>query len=808
MKSRIWRALAAVLLLFATAGAAQAQEVAEGIAAEAPQESFSDYIRDEVMPKEGLYFTSRVGLEPRTGIPFDHVRVRLQSQKMAETGRYTAGSKLSLSVSYLVKAILQKPGYENVPLEPDAARKVLRKHLEMLQTVSRKYPDYAGFYPWLEMRKDGSLKPASEQIPSLDNGQLTWALAAVVGGLGRSTREDDQHIVRMAEKLLEAQDYGLFYSEEKGLLSGIVQLHADERHWVKDPNYHLIDMYEGTMAVLWGVLNGQVPREAWDNIDISAVDYETSSGETVTTLRGWRASFHEHWALAFLPFMESDLGKLYRNYLHVQADYAHENDLPGFLTTGYDSRGSYRQMGIKAAAWDPGDRDDVAVTYATAMGYLIDQEAGGKWFAHLYEFPGMVTEYGALESVGPDGYADIMTIDAKGLTVLALTGGVVDEIKAYLSRYRVPGTETTLYEKLIELLNYKYQQLLAKREDKPIYMPQQPIPLPSDNLMEVVIEPVTPAGESYSVSGNLQSGHLHGKNVRSVGKDSLEDDLRPNAPFTFVFATPDDLPLDDQWAFRGTYLKEGTGLQEMRYLAITIPADSPDYQYDIEIKRDDVRLITAWVSTDEEGVVSEDGQWKTLVYPVRPAPDAVWMPANYIAIAMHDPNNLKGKYAKNAREGIVVIKDIALSVEPPEGYTPDPEIQPVPAVDGDMELVQYWVPSHGDLSVNRDWKRHVVRLDGGAGWRGGPVPYMDMEGYKKMHVKARNLSGRPNHFSLEIKNDSESLFGGKRMINLPMDERWHIITLEVEDIPEGLINYLAVSDPAGPFEISSISFTD
>ncbi len=773
----------------------------------AEETSFADYVRDEIMPKEGLFFTSRVGLEPRTGIPFDHVRIRLDSQKLAETGRYTAGSKLSLSISYFLKVILQKPGFENAPISPDGARKVLRKHLEILQKVSRSYPYFHGFYPWMEMRKDGSLKPASEQVPSLDNGQMTWALAAVVGGLGHSTREDDQQIVKMAEDLIAAQDYGRFYSEEKKLLSGIVQIHAEDDSWVQDPNYHLVDMYEGTMAVLWAVVNGQVPQEAWDNVDISSVDYEVSSGEVVTTLRGWRASFHEHWALAFLPFMESDLGDLYRNYLHVQADYAREHQLPGFLTTGYDSRGSYRQMGIKAAAWSPGDRDDVAVSYATAMAYLIDEPTGGAWFKYLYNFPGLVTPYGALESVGPDGYADIITVDAKGLTVLALAGGVVEEIEAYLKRYRVPGTEITLHERLMDLLNAKYAQLVSKREGKEMLMPTSAYPLPPEQSMTVVVRPVTPVGEDYSVSGHLQSGHLHGKNVRSVGKNSLEDDLRPDGPFTFVFSTPTDLALDDQWAFRGTYLKGEPGVQEMRYLSLTIPADSPAYQYDLEIKRDDVRLITAWISTDDDGVLSEDKQWKTLIYPVKPAPVSEWMPCNYIAVAMHDPNFLKGQYAKNAREGIVLLKDIHLSVEPPAGYQVDPDVVPVPPAPGAIELVQYWVPSHGDLVVTRDWQRGVTSLGSGAAWRGGPVPFVDLEGYQKMHIKVRNTSGRPNHFSLEIKNDSEALFGGKQTINLPMDERWHVITLDVSKVPEGLVNYLAVSDPAGTFELNSISFS-
>src|SRR5690606_32445520 len=121
------------------------------------------------------------------------------------------------------------------------------------------------------------------------------------------------------------QDYGRFYDPSAGLLHGTVQVSHRGGHWVGDNTYYLNDMFEGTMAVLWGVLHNQIPESAWHNLEIPTVDYETMYGGQITTFQGFRSSFHEWWALGFLPYMQSPLAPLLYNYFFVQADHAVKN---------------------------------------------------------------------------------------------------------------------------------------------------------------------------------------------------------------------------------------------------------------------------------------------------------------------------------------------------------------------------------------------------------------------------------------------------------------------------------------------------
>ena len=766
------------------------------------------FLEETLIPHESVYFRPGIGMDAKTGMPYDHIRIRLKENLLSEVGNYTAASKLSLMIPFLLKVIQKNPFYRQVKLTPEEAASKLKQTLRTLLAYNQKYPDYGGFLPWVDIRPNGTIAPASNKVPSLDNGQLTWALAAVVSAFEDAEDPELRKIASMAQLLISSQDYRKFYDEKTKLLYGTIQYDTETREWNGDKTYYLNDMFEGTLAVLWGVLHGQIPEEAWDNLSIPTMEYITEQGEKITTLAGFRASFHEHWALAYLPFMSSALAPLYQNYLYAQADHARRNHLPGFLSTAYDPKGIYRQMGLPSIAYNPVDRNDVAVLFATAMAMLISPTIGAAWLIKFYSFKNFITSYGGYESVGRDGYADIFTADAKGMTLLAASGGVVDEINKYLNERTVPKTSILMNVKLIELLHAKYKQMIAARDNRPIFFPSRPFPAPPENPISVHPQKPPDAGDVFDVIAHLQPGHLHGKNVRSVGQKTLEQDIFPGQPIQFEFDIPAYYAYFDQWAFRGTYIDKAVRIADMRYVTLTVPLLNPPGMFELEIKSDDITLATVIVNTAKTGRISEDGKWKTLVERIAPIPESDDKPFNYISVAIHDPRYLLGEFTRGGREGTIALKEITLYKKFPFTDMAEPSFENQPQDNTELELIRYWRLSHGDLSFTKDGFRGTYRFSSGLGWRGGYIPYTNLSKFRYLYIKARNVSEKYRGcFYVELKHESDQLLGEKTPVHIPADQKWHIYEIPIPPYVRYTFNYVAISDPYTDFELGSLLLT-
>lgn len=765
------------------------------------------FLIEELIPREAFYFKPGVGIDSATGMPYDHIRYRLKRNILGEVGNYTAASKLSLSISYLLGVIKGRDYFASAPLSPPEARTALRKTLKTILRYTKEFKDYGGFLPWVDIRPDGTIAPATLKVPALDNGQMTWTLAAVIAAFEHSDVRQEKELYALAGAILKKQNYRRFYDVKKGLLHGSIQKNPLTNVWTQDKTYYLNDMFEGVLAVLWGVLNGQIPEAAWDNLNIPTVDYKTEHKEKVTTFLGFRASFHEHWALIFLPLMETPLSILYYNYLYAQADYARRNHLPGFLSTGYDSNGNYKQMGIPELAAQPVDRHDVSVVFATAMGLLISKPVAAAWLKNIYYFGNVLTSFGAVESVAPDGYADIFTADAKGLTVLSASEGVTNEVKQYLMTHQVPGTKVSMYEKFLQLVNKKYSQMIIARGGIVPYVPAKPFPLPPEKSIRVHDQIPGATANAFSITRHLQPGHLHGKNVTSLDSFTLEDDVKPLESFAFQYEIPAHYTYFDQWAYRGTYVDQAVPIADMRYLSIVVPADAATNFMEIEIKSDDINLAAVSFGTDEAQYISQDEKWKVIVKNINPIPDAKYKLFNYFSVVKPDPRYLSAKYARSGREGAIFIKNIVLTKHHP--FLTEPG-QNLPASDeATFEGLPYWRLSHGDLNYVCDPLSYACSFSGQQGWRGGYLPYVDLSKYNYMYIKLKNLLPIKNTLRLDLKYESTFLLGEKGIkIEMPRSNESFVYEVILPDsIKDGTANYFAIAEPRGDFVVESILFS-
>ncbi|MBP6993607.1 MAG: hypothetical protein KBC90_18985, partial [Spirochaetes bacterium] len=468
-------------------------------------------------------------------------------------------------------------------------------------------------------------------------------------------------------------------------------------------------------------------------------------------------------------------------------------------------QGVYRQMGVPSIAYNPVDRSDVAVLYATAMSMLISPTVGAAWLAKLYAFKDFVTPYGGYESVGRDGYADIFTADAKGMTLLASSGGVVDEINKYLGERTVPRTGIPMNVKLIELLHAKYKQMLAARDQRPVFFPTKRFPAPPEDPITVRFQKPPDAGDVFDVTAHLQAGHLHGKNVRSVGLKTLEQDVAAGKPFQFEFDIPAYYAYFDQWAFRGTYIDRAVRIADMRYVTLTLPVHGTPAMYELELKSDDITLATVVVKTTKPGKVSEDGAWKTIVERITPIPESDIKPFNYVSVAIHDPRYLLGDFTRGGRDGTVVLKDITLFKKFPFPDMTEPPAEAHGADDTEFELIRYWRLSHGALPFTKNAGRGTYRFTNGLGWRGGYIPFTNLSKFRYLYVKARNVSDKScGCFYVELKHESDQLLGGKTAIHMLPDKEWRVYEIPIPPHVRYTFNYVAVSDPYADFELGSL----
>jgi len=358
--------------------------------------------------------------------------------------------------------------------------------------------------------------------------------------------------------------------------------------------------------------------------------------------------------------------------------------------------------------------------------------------------------------------------------------------------------------------------MMQQRSNRPIQMPTRPVPMPAEKQITVTVQELPRIDPTFNLSARLQPGHLHGKNVRSVGRPSLENDVTPGEPLAFEFEIPATLPSADQWAFRGTFLDTAVRIAEMRYLTLSIPADMPPRLFNVELKRDDTPLAVTLINTTQPGTLSADGQWKTITVEIRPAmPEATRLPMNYISIAVDDPGQRSAEFRANARSGVIRIKDITLSERHPSlrDVPADGRVAPAP---GEMQLLEGWSPRGplADVAI-KDTARDVWRIPGGQGlWGWNYVAVRDLSRFKFINVKMRNTSGAPNQIFFEFKNESEGLLGTpingitKVRLTLPADDQWRVVQIP---IPAGItkpMNVIAVSDPRGDLELSSIALSN
>jgi len=457
----------------------------------------SDFLKNVLSVERRFFAAPGAAFDADSGMTYDGTSLDLTTGDVQPEGLrlFSAPSKESLHISLLALA-LQKP--EDVLPEhsqllsllysQDEALDILEKKVSSLEDFDRRFPAFGGYLPWFCSRgysqKTGNCKGLDESfsyiepktdpsekisLPALDNGQMAWAITALVQVLGKRRDESSQIqslAQRWEQRLQRMKDtaVNLFYDGPgTGTVRAIATLkdvHVDAAKNASNAynaeNYVLWDPFEGEMIVVFldifgnwsNYTDSQAEKDKIWNIKqqhVAAVEFNASD-KTFVIQQGFWFSSHEQWKILQLPYLEIPLVRqLFTNGEMARLTFSNEQQLNGLLASvnapiGFqcDSAQGYycSALGIQSLAEQPIWTDSVLTPYGAFPSILIDPAAGLAWYQQMLRMPRAQTALGSIESFTQNGQevAPIVTWDAKATSVLAMLGGTGKLVRDHLQQ--------------------------------------------------------------------------------------------------------------------------------------------------------------------------------------------------------------------------------------------------------------------------------------------------------------------------------------------------------------------------------------
>ena len=319
------------------------------------------------------YSMPGIGIDAKTYQPFDHIRINKSLGITTNKGYYTAASKNSVYLAFMLKIALGNPLTDSLDmLVTHHERTALKergleintknialwrilKNLEALHAFQEgkknqeKQGDIiaTGLFPWMVISKKGTLISDKDEVPILDNAMLSWTFGAILAGLYESKHVLARKVVKKSQEILKNQHYDLYWNKDIQRVSGTY----NERTGKSNEMYYIRNYWtEDLMVLLWMLVNGNIPAQSvvavQSDMEGELTPYVTLNKETLYVPKGYVQSVHEMaWGMNFLPY-EDTLYKdfLYQMFYH-QADYAVKHRKLGFMAVAYDSLGTYVKMG-------------------------------------------------------------------------------------------------------------------------------------------------------------------------------------------------------------------------------------------------------------------------------------------------------------------------------------------------------------------------------------------------------------------------------------------------------------------------------
>jgi hypothetical protein len=333
-----------------------------------------------VMEYEGKFNQPGVGYNGNSGHTYDGHGINYTTGELEGQPRsFSAASKESLQVSILALALLGNDPLAVKYLQAGRAVNTTERALQILaakiatyEKFSTTYPGYGGFIPWAKVNDSGIFPNPDYTVPSLDNGQLMWALYLICHVLKDIGQEALSNSYCQYFDTMVRNAKTIFYEGEGKVLAVAVIVNpkvpvSPNNRKPKSPPSFLQDPYEGELFTLILDLFSNWSSDAernqmWtvkkDAGRLVAVEYTTRSRGNITVQKGWWYSSHEMWKFLVLPYTDVDIvQRIFLNGEKARTWHSSENSIPGLfasvndLTTGSIHPQYESACGIQELAW-------------------------------------------------------------------------------------------------------------------------------------------------------------------------------------------------------------------------------------------------------------------------------------------------------------------------------------------------------------------------------------------------------------------------------------------------------------------------
>lgn len=432
-----------------------------------------DFLRRYVAAEAPFFAAAR---HPESGLTYDGWDLDPKTGEPLKPRKFSAASKECLDLALCVKGLYADPWISLVisPQEPEkapeVAAEILARKLASYQAYEKDFPGFRGYFTWFKSgEKAEPMGGWSRALPTLDLGEMLWALLLVEKGLRDNGFSELAVGYAAYNERLRSQSRSLLWHSQKRGVRGRVQV-SDP----KDPESTFAGdgittgehgVHEGQMIVLYATLFGdltpQERDEVWDGIRMVRVEHRYG-----TTWQGFWGSAHEEWAYLFLPYFElPEWRKLFSNRQKIRTKNAAERGYRGLAASAHHPRGEgyMSALGIEGVGSQPLEFQEYYTPYGCFPVMLDFAQRSGPnpglaWLHSSLEPEGMQGPFGAGESADHGGmcWAPVKTIDASFTTLLALSGGLQRQTAELLR-------EKGVYEQFLSRMRGEYQEAFGEK---------------------------------------------------------------------------------------------------------------------------------------------------------------------------------------------------------------------------------------------------------------------------------------------------------------------------------------------------------
>lgn len=444
-------------------------QISHSFAIETPNDDFFKKCINENM----AYFEYGIGVDTATEMPYDHIVLDSATQEVLSAGEYVNPTTIGLYLNILM--LIDKGIINSDKISRNEAMTRIDKALYSLTVC----PKWSGLFYWYNL-VNGQMIPTSDQIiSSVDNGNLSFSLAALIGGYFEDQDPQAVSIVKRSEDILNAQKTGWLslYDKSTNLMYAgyttatgsysvgrlqagynpriLKQLKATNSGNLKDfLTYHVDRLFnESRLVPVWAILTtsnlpsgNQVPLDAFTNMQMFSTSYQPASGNTFTIYMTWDGTVFQELLPTILvneftvsPFMAQNHQKL----ISAQQDFITQKGLPSLLSASSTPDNGYASYGVPSISesyvtfHNPPPLDNAGTPHASALSNLADPAVAYLLLYNLKtKYPQIVTKHGWYDVIDSHGNTctEILGLD-QGMYILALTGHVNSFfVQKYLER--------------------------------------------------------------------------------------------------------------------------------------------------------------------------------------------------------------------------------------------------------------------------------------------------------------------------------------------------------------------------------------